>query len=101
MGIVAYLLKAGVMQMEMNQYFLLSVMASPFMWFLAVLSIAAFLIMQKALHGSHVSIVSPMVGGISIVLPVIMAWLWLGESVSPLKWAGIILVLVGTVGLGK
>jgi multidrug transporter EmrE-like cation transporter len=100
MGLVAYWLKTGLAGMAVESL-VISVVASPFMWFLAILSIAAFLIMQKALHSHHVSLVSPMIGGISITLPVLLAFFWLGESISVIKWVGIALVLIGTAGLGK
>jgi multidrug transporter EmrE-like cation transporter len=101
MGLAAYGLKAGLAGKAVDSYFILSVLTDPFMWMVGILSILAFLLMQRALHGSHVSIVSPMIGGIAIVLPVLMAYFWLGEAVSIIKWAGILLVLLGTAGLGK
>lgn len=101
MGLAAYGLKAVLQGIQMDAYFVLSVVSSPYMWLIAAISILAFLLMQKALHGSHVSIVSPMMGGIAIVLPVLMAYFWLGESISAIKWVGIALVLVGTAGLGR
>ncbi len=101
MGLAAYGLKVVLVRITMDAYFMLSVITTPEMWLIGIMSILAFLLMQRALHGSHVSIVSPMIGGIAIILPVLMAYFWLGESVSMLKWAGIVLVLLGTAGLGK
>ena len=101
MGLAAYALKVVLAYIPMDAYFVLSVLSTPEMWMIGMLSILAFLLMQRALHGAHVSIVSPMIGGIAIILPVLMAYFWLGEAVSLMKWAGIILVLIGTAGLGK
>ena len=101
MGLAAYAMKVVLAYVPMDSYFILSVITTPEMWLIGIMSILAFLLMQRSLHGAHVSIVSPMIGGIAIILPVLMAYFWLGESVSAIKWAGIILVLVGTAGLGK
>ncbi len=101
MGLAAYAMKVVLGYIAMDSYFILSVITTPEMWMIGIMSALAFLLMQRALHGAHVSIVSPMIGGIAIILPVLMAFFWLGEVVSIIKWVGIILVLLGTAGLGK
>ena len=101
MGLAAYAMKVVLGYIAMDSYFILSVITTPEMWMIGIMSALAFLLMQRALHGTHVSVVSPMIGGIAIILPVLMAFFWLGEAVSIIKWVGIILVLLGTAGLGK
>lgn len=101
MGLAAFGLKFGVAEFSLTPTFLLDVLSSPIIWAFGIISIIGFLLMQKSLHGERVAIVAPMIGGISIALPVLLAWLFLAELISPLKWAGIVLILVGVAGLGK
>ena len=101
MGLAAFGLKFGVLDISLSSRFLLEVLSNPLIWAVGVISIIGFVLMQKSLHGEKVAIVTPMIGGISIILPVLLALGFLGETVSALKWAGIILILIGVTGLGK
>lgn len=49
-----------------------------------------------ALSRTAVSIAYPMVS-ISYILTALAAYFFLGESMSPLRWAGIIVIIVGVV----
>lgn len=100
-GLAGFLLKAGVADLSLGLSAILGILLNPILWVAGVVAIAGFLLMQKALHMERVAIVSPMVGGVSIVLPVLLAWVFLGEIVSDLKWIGIVLILIGVAGLGK
>lgn len=96
-GLAGFFLKSSLLDITNVAGFLLH----PVSWVAGILGLAGFMVMQKALHGGHVSVVTPVMAGISIALPVVLAYLFLGEAVSMLKWAGVILIVVGVLGLGK
>ena len=100
-GLAGFLLKAGVLELSLGLSAILGIILNPLLWLAGIMGLAGFLLMQKSLHGEKVAIVAPMIGGISIILPVVLAWLFLAETVSGLKWAGIVLILIGVAGLGK
>jgi len=95
LGLAAFFLK-----LVMNEGISINIVYSPFAWITAVLAIAGFLLMQKALQ-SYVSVVIPMMTGIVILVSVLLAFLFLAESISFLKWLGIALILIGVFGLSR
>ena len=100
-GLAGFVLKAGVAELSLDASAILGIILNPLLWAAGIMGLAGFLLMQKSLHGEKVAIVAPMIGGISIILPVLLAYFFLAEAVSMLKWAGIVLILVGVAGLGK
>ena len=93
-GLGAFGLKFGVAEISLTPTFLLDVLSNPLIWVVGIISLVGFLLMQKSLHGEKVAIVAPMIGGISIILPGVLAWLFLGDVISTIKWAGIVLILI-------
>ena len=100
-GLAGFFLKAGVAELSLNMAAIGGIVLNPVLWLAAIMGLAGFVLMQKSLHGEKVAIVAPMIGGISIILPVVLAWVFLAEIISPFKWAGIVLILIGVAGLGK
>lgn len=100
-GLAGFALKAGVSELALDMSAILGIILTPILWIAAIIGLAGFLLMQKSLHGEKVSIVAPMIGGVSIILPVLLAYFFLGDIISELKWVGIILILVGVTALGK
>jgi multidrug transporter EmrE-like cation transporter len=78
-----------------------SLILNPILWLAAAVGLAGFLLFQKSLHTGRLSIVAPVVGGVSIVIPVILAFFFLAESVPLVKSLGIALVITGVLGLEK
>ena len=72
---------------------------NPLTWLAAFLGLAGFLIMQKSFHDGYVSISISLIAGISIIIPVVLANLFLGEVVG-MDWLGIVLILLGVLILG-
>lgn len=72
---------------------------NPLTWLAAILGLIGFLIMQKSLHDGYVSISISLIAGISIIIPVILANMFLGEVVG-LDWIGIAGILAGVLILG-
>ena len=100
LGLAGFALKAGVAELSLDAL-LPGIFLNPFLWAAGVMGLGGFLLMQKALHGERMTIVTPVIGGVSIALPVILAYFFLAESISPIKWAGIVLILAGVAGMGK
>ncbi|MBN2042461.1 MAG: hypothetical protein JW754_01500 [Candidatus Aenigmarchaeota archaeon] len=70
-------------------------------WISIVIGGIGFLFFQKALHSRDVSIETPIMAGFGIIVPVVMAILFLGESIALVKAAGISIVLLGVFLLAK
>ena len=100
-GLAGFVLKAGVSDLSLGTSAILGIILNPILWVAGIMGLIGFVLMQKSLHGEKVAIVAPMIGGVSIILPVLLAWLFLADAISGLKWAGIILILIGVLGLGK
>lgn len=73
---------------------------SPIAWIALILMTTGFLFMQKSLQG-YVSKAIPIINGFFIFVSVMLAFFFLGEAISALKWLGIFLVLAGVFGLLK
>ncbi|HLD77771.1 MAG TPA: hypothetical protein VJB16_01955 [archaeon] len=78
-----------------------ALLASPLAWAGALFSVVGFLGMQKALSAGNASVVMPLLGGLSVLVPVALGLAFLGEAVGALKAAGIVLILVGTAGIAR
>ncbi|MBI4895493.1 MAG: hypothetical protein HY831_03295 [Candidatus Aenigmarchaeota archaeon] len=72
---------------------------NPLTWLAAGLGLAGFLIMQKSFHDGYVSVSISLIAGISIIIPVVLANMFLGEVVG-MDWLGIVLILLGVLILG-
>ena len=93
LGLGAFFLK-----LVMNEGISINIIYSPYAWITAILAISGFLLMQRALQ-SYVSVVIPMITGVVILVSVLLAFVFLAEAISSMKWFGIILILIGVFGL--
>jgi len=92
LGIAALFAKLAMAEVS------LLIIISPTAWIALLLAIAGFLLMQFALQG-YVSKIIPIITGVSILISVITAYIFLAEAISDIKWLGIFLVLAGVFGL--
>ena len=76
-----------------------SLLFMPITWITAFLALAGFVLMQLALNKANISIVIPVITGLSIASAVITAFFILGESLTTIQTAGIVLILIGTFGI--
>lgn len=74
---------------------------NPVAWLAALAGIAGFVLLQTALRHGRLSVVTPIITGVSIVVPVLLALAVLGERISPLNGIGILLILAGSIGLSR
>ncbi len=98
-GIAGFLVKLAMSNVDLTTSGLKSLAYQPLVYFAAILGIVGFLLFQKSLHGGKVSIVPSIMNGLSISVPIVLAILFLGESLTAFKAVGIVLVLVGIAGL--
>ncbi len=98
-GLAGFVMKTVVSGLVLGKPFLITVLTSPLSYAAAFLGLVGFILFQKALKTGRVTMITPIMNGISIVIPVIFAVLFLSESLPPLKLAGIILIVTGIIGL--
>ena len=93
LGLAAFFLK-----LIMSDGISIEIVYSSTAWITLILAASGFLLMQKALQ-SYVSVIIPMITGIVILVSVLLAFVFLAESISYLDWLGIFLISVGVFGL--
>ena len=71
-------------------------LGSKWVWLGIVAEIASLVLWLGALRTVPLSVANNL-GGITHVLIPLGCWGWLGESISPLRWLGIALVIAGVV----
>jgi len=98
-GVAGFLIKIVMSKVTLSSTFLLDVLQNPLAYLAGILGLIGFVIFQKSLYKGKVSIVTPIMNGLSILVPVVLAVLFLAESLSTLKIVGIVLIVVGVAGL--
>ena len=98
-GLAGFLVKLALGGIVLDSNFIFSILLKPLAYLSGILGLAGFLLFQKALHRGKVSLITPIVTGMSIAVPVVLAFLFLSEIISTLKIIGIVLILVGVFGL--
>lgn len=66
----------------------------------AVTSLAGFLAFYAALASAPMGPIGAIVGATQAIVPVIVAVVWRGESISVLAWVGIAIAVIGSVLIG-
>ncbi len=98
-GVAGYLIKIVMSSISLSTSFVIDILMQPLAYGAGILGLVGFLIFQKSLFKGKVSVVTPIMSGLSILIPVALAILLLGEPSPPLKLVGIVLILVGVAGL--
>lgn len=89
------LLKRGA-GAEAESAFNFGALESPWVWGGIAAEIASLVLWLGALRTIPLSIAYNLSGATHVLIP-LGCWGWLGESISPLRWVGIGLVLAGVV----
>ncbi len=97
LGFAAFSLKTTLYDIDSLTAFL----TSPFVWATGVIGLSGFLVYQKALSKSYVTTAIPLVTGITIILPAVLAAWFLNDVVTITKLSGIALILAGIAGVVK
>ena len=100
-GFMSYFLKVSLGSFSFTPGGIMVFVSNPLAWVTGILVLAGFLLMQKALHDGLVTIVIPIISGISIIIPVLLGVVLLGETLTTFQWFGVLLVIVGTAGLER
>ena len=100
-GISAVYARIGMAGTGPDLTYIYSFLFNPALWIASALGIAGFAYLQISLHKYDLSFVEPAVASVAIITPVILAVIFLGEYVPPLRWVGVGLLILGIVGLGK
>lgn len=72
----------------------LTTLASPLVWLGMVFTILSFITWLYAIKHLPLSVAFPASQAIHVLIP-LSSWLVLGETISPLRWGGIALVVCG------
>ena len=105
-GVVIYelLLKAGASASadpsKTWSWFGVNALASPLIWFAIVVIVIDLMIWLYILRYIPLSIAFPLSRAVDVLVP-ISCWLILKEAISPLRWGGIALVIIGLVVVAK
>jgi drug/metabolite transporter (DMT)-like permease len=75
-------------------------LVSPWVWCAIVLIILSFLTWLHVLRYLALSVAVPLSNAVYVLVP-LCSWLFLGESISTVRWCGIALVLVGLIVVAK
>jgi drug/metabolite transporter (DMT)-like permease len=75
-------------------------LASPLVWWAILLIIASFVSWLYVLRYIPLAIAFPLSRVVDIFVP-LGCWIFLGESISPLRWCGIALVVIGLALVAK
>lgn len=102
LGLASYFLKIGLNASALlPDLSIVLLVLNPVIILAAILSLSGFFLIQRAMHKGHLSIVVPVSAGLGIVVPIVLAYLFLGEFVVFEKGLGIVLIILGISILGK
>ncbi len=79
-----------------DDLFNFAALRSPWVWAGIIVEIASLVAWLAALRSVPLSIAYNLGGATHVLIP-LGCWAWLGESISPLRWLGIALVVAGVV----
>ena len=106
LGVVIYelLLKAGASATANTasnwSWIGITALASPFTWLAILVIVVDLVIWLYILRYIPLSIAFPLSRTVDVLVP-ISCWLILKEAISPLRWCGIALVIIGLVIVAK
>jgi undecaprenyl phosphate-alpha-L-ara4N flippase subunit ArnF len=75
-------------------------LASPLVWWAILLIVASFVSWLYVLRHIPLTVAFPLSRVVDILVP-LGCWIFLGESISPLRWCGIALVIIGLALVAK
>ena len=105
-GVVVYelLLKAGATATAESagrpSWFGITALTSPLTWLAIAVIVVDLVIWLYILRYIPLSIAFPLSRTVDVLVP-ISCWLILKEAISPLRWCGIALVIIGLIIVGK
>lgn len=101
MGISGLFAKMAMLEIPIDITLLADFLQNPYSWLSGAFGIVAFVYLQKALYRSRISYVVPTAIAFSIITPIVLSVVLLGEYVSFLRWIGVGLITMGVIGLAR
>lgn len=98
-GFAGFVVKSVVSKISLTPTFLFHVLQNPLSYLAGFLGLVGFLVFQKSLYRGKVTTITPVMNGLSILVPVVLAAVFLAESMPPIKVIGIALIVAGIAGL--
>lgn len=100
-GLASFLIKIALGTFSLDFSFMTSLILNPITWIAVICGGIGFLLFQKALHRGKVSVVTPVMAGFGIIVPILLAIAFLGEAITVTHSLGLVLVLIGVFLLAK
>ena len=101
LGLSGLFVRVATTGIPMNAAFIPSFFMSPFSFFALLFGIYGLVYLQISLYKNDIIFVVPLVSALSVATPIILATIFLDEYVPAIKWLGLLLILIGTVGMTK
>jgi len=99
-GTGSFFIKIALESIEINIQMLLNLLLNPFTWLAVIFATLGFVLLQRSMHSTAVSLTIPIMGGVGIVFPIILSVIFLSETLTTLHIIGIVLIITGTFSLG-
>ena len=68
----------------------------PGSWLAVVCGVVGFLLMQRAIYNEYMTIILPVVTGLSTLVSVLLAFVVLTENIAFTRWIGVAIIIIGT-----
>ncbi|MBN1896887.1 MAG: hypothetical protein JW789_04155 [Candidatus Aenigmarchaeota archaeon] len=101
LGLSGLFVRIGTTGIPLDIAFLITFFMNPFSFFAALFGIYGLVYLQIALYKNEITFVVPLVSALSVATPIILAAIFLKEYVPAMKWFGLLLILIGTVGMTR
>jgi drug/metabolite transporter (DMT)-like permease len=101
LGLSGLFIRVVTTGIPLDALFITAFLSNPFSFFALMLGAYGFIHFQIALYKGKISLVIPIVSALSVVTPVILATIFLAEYVPAIRWLGILLILIGTIGISE
>jgi uncharacterized membrane protein len=69
----------------------------PGSWLAVICGVVGFLLMQRAIYNEYMTIILPVVTGLSTLVSVLLAFTVLTENIAITRWIGVVIIIIGTV----
>jgi uncharacterized membrane protein len=98
-GLACFFLKLALTGVTIDAFFIINLLLIPYIWIAAILAIIGFFFMQRAFYSGLISKIVPILAGLSIIIPVILAIVFLVETIGTIKIIAIVLIVSGILAL--
>ncbi|UCD02896.1 MAG: hypothetical protein JSV63_03895 [Candidatus Aenigmatarchaeota archaeon] len=101
LGLSGLFIRVASTGLPLDASFIIQFFSNPFSIFALIFGIYGFINIQVALYEGKIAYVIPTVSATSVATPVILATIFLAEYVPAIRWLGMLLILIGTIGISE